>query len=912
MSRCSPWRSVRLQPVFPQRHVNNERHGQWHRAFHAVAQGNRSLWGLCTIRHISSFTFNFKHHEIHASRLTPHARSCAALTATILGAVSFAQSPFIPPDLYGESYKESYALIPNEGQVADVNGNPVSAVKAYTQGSLPQLFMLENAEMSIAWNSVDTLDTTLDTLWSLMLKPYGEAANSNVEPWLYSEKTSFENFYLPQCQNGVLEVYGYNHVVYEDIFPFIDQHLYSGPRGWKMSFVIRPGGNPADLRYKFEGQDSLGVDVWGFLRVVLEERWIVLPEAVAYQVDDTGNIIPLNWTADYTASNNSGTFGFVVDAYDDTRTLILHIGLPPMMGGGPQTPGTCWSTYWGGQAFNQTQDVATDKDGNLFVTGETNSPFVTFPGNQPGLLLYFGARTIALSKVRPDHAPDWTTYYGANTMALWVHDVLPDDIDQVYIVGRCFFSFMLPQVGVTYPWSQGADGYVARFDATTGVMDWSTGFNTILGGAIDLDDDQLVVTGYTALPSIFEPPTQPPGSTYYPHSTGTAHEAYVAKFRLTGDLEWSTYLGGTGWDQAWAVAAGHGQIVVALRTTSDDIPLLTPTSGNPYAQTYGGSNGSMTCYLYRFTADGLHEWGSYYGGSGAETVYMQCVAIDPMDGEFAVVGNTVSDDLPIVPGPGWFIGSLGSNPTTVGSFATRFSGQDDALLWSSYLRPSNAPAYVGIHARIPRYGTNKNLYIGGFADSDLFPWVQEPNLYYSQTLLNDRDGFVLWLDNINTLRWATLFGGAQDNFEENIVSMAYDRTYAVLYATGYTTANVASGQFFPLTDPGFPAYFRSIAIDPQDSFISAFCMGTFTPVNETSLPARVERLHWLGGDLVNCVGFEAGSYEIAVVDMLGRVAYSRTIGIPSSSGQLLRMPPLATGIYSVSIGAAAARVRIEP
>ncbi|HRD51198.1 MAG TPA: SBBP repeat-containing protein, partial [Flavobacteriales bacterium] len=837
-------------------------------------------------------------------------RALANLFAGVASLGLFAQTPFIPPDRYGEDYTGSYALIPNMGQVVDMNGDPDTTVEAYTQGSRPQLFMLDGGQMSIAWHSTDTIEATLDTIWSLRFEPYGEGVNTNVEPWLHSEKTSFENFYLPQCLEGITEVYGYNHVVWENVFPKIDQHLYSGPRGWKMSFVVRPGGNPSDLVYKFHGQDSLGVDVFGFLRVVLDDKWVVLPEAVAYQVDTNGTILPLNWTADYTASNNAGTVGFVVDAYDTTKALILHIGVPPMMGGGPQTPGTCWSTYWGGQANNMMHAVATDKDANLYVAGETNSPFLSFPGGvDVGMQLYFGNRTIVLSKVDPGHVPDWTTYYGANTLFQWPDRVMPDDLGNVYMVGKCGASFNLPQVGITYPWSQLANGFISRFNASSGALQWSTGFNLILDAAVDLDDDQLVVVGYTSpVTPLFEPPVQPTGSTYYPHSGGDPNEAYVAKFRPSGELEWSTYIGGAGWDQAWSVAAGHGQIVVALRTLSDDIPIVTPAGGNAYAQAYGITSSSHGVYLCRFTADGVHEWGSYYGGSESESVFQECVDIDPANGDFVVVGRTTSPDLPIVPGPGWYIGSLG-NPTTVGSFITRFSGQDDELVWSTYVRPSNAPNFLGVLAWFPRFGANQNLYIAGFADSDLFDWVQAPNLYYSETLLNDRDGFVLWFDNLNTLRWSTLFGGAQDNYEENITSIAYDRTNHVLYATGYSTANLAAGQFFPLTDPGPPAYFRAIAVDPQDSFISAFCMDGFTGVESQVKPETSARLFTEGGSQIHCVGFAAGVYDLRVVDMLGRVVHQSRLAMHGNGIQSITPPEMTSGLYVVTVGEASVRLR---
>lgn len=822
-----------------------------------------------------------------------------------------AQSPYVPPDRYGESSKEAYALIPNLGQVVDLNGSTDTDVKAYTEGSLPQMFMLKGGAMTFAWNKVDTLETTLDTTWSITVEPYGEMANRDIEPVLRSAKTSHENFYLPQCPNGITEVYGFNRVIYENVFPFIDQHVYSGPRGWKMAFVIRPGGNPSHLKYKFRGQDSLGVDVYGFLKVVLGDKWIVLPEAVAYQVATNGDMIPLNWTADFTASNNNGTIGFVVDGYDTTKALVLQIGVPPLAlgGGGPlETEGTCWSTYWGGQADNVIHELATDKDANLYAAGETNSAFLTFPGNDGGMELYYGAKTLVLSKLFPTHKPKWTNYYGANTTSQWVRRVVPDGRGNVYMVGACIPSYLTPTLGVNYTPSSSNHGFITRFETVNGVMDWSTSYNNILDASVDLMDGQLVVSGYS-ISTIFEPATQPSGSTYYSHATGNINDAYVAKFKLDGQLMWSTYLGGTDWDQAWSVAAGSGQIAVGLRTLSEDIPLLTP-NGDAYAQVFGGG-GEEDIYVYRFTAAGLHEWGSYYGGSDLEHIRIGGLDIHPTNGDIAICGQTQSTDLPIEPGPGWYLSTLG-NSILVGSFAAKFSGQNDGLLWSSYIQANNdyPPYYGQIMLTQARFGNNNSLFFSGHSTTANFDWAPAPSLYNASTLVNARDGFILWLDHNINMRWSTLFGGEEDSYEETINSIAYCATSNTLYASGITKANYASGEFFPLTDPGIPAYFREIAIDPKDSFISAFCLDNFTGIENQANVHPEPSIFMLNNKQLGVMGLSAGRHVVQIMDMAGRVVHRGSINAFGDAMQTVGIPTLASGIYAVSVGDAATRVRI--
>ena len=85
--------------------------------------------------------------------------------------------------------------------------------------------------------------------------------------------------------DGSTYVEGFSRVIYKDVWPHIDVHFYGGGLGAKVAFVIRPGGVPETIQLAFVGQDSLGLDVLGALKLYSQGKWIELREAQAYQVD---------------------------------------------------------------------------------------------------------------------------------------------------------------------------------------------------------------------------------------------------------------------------------------------------------------------------------------------------------------------------------------------------------------------------------------------------------------------------------------------------------------------------------------------------------------------------------------------------------------------------------------------------
>lgn len=72
--------------------------------------------------------------------------------------------------------------------------------------------------------------TEIDTLYRLDMTFKNGTDLS--DPIAIEVKDPYKNFYLPHCgSSGVTNVFAFNRVVYENVYPFIDVHFYSGISG---------------------------------------------------------------------------------------------------------------------------------------------------------------------------------------------------------------------------------------------------------------------------------------------------------------------------------------------------------------------------------------------------------------------------------------------------------------------------------------------------------------------------------------------------------------------------------------------------------------------------------------------------------------------------------------------------------
>lgn len=533
----------------------------------------------------------------------------------------------------------------------------------------------------------------------------------------------------------------------------IDMHIYGTISGPRMSFVVRPGGDPDQLRLVFNGQDSLKADVNGMLKMYLGQREIRLSEAVAYQVDQGNNLYPVSWTASYIHAENTGVVQFSFGTYAQTKPLVFQIGYPALMGGG----GTVdhrnmeWCTYAGGASGDELTSVEVDEDGNAYTCGKTwSADFPVAPGTE-------------------------------------------------------FFPPFQPQQA---GW---ASAVAMKFDALTKQLMWATYFGgqgqtiahkcAVYKGT-DTSLDYVFLTGSTNSSDFptFHEPGSPFVNAVHDIYSGGGRRMWVGGFRRSnGSCDWSTTHGaqnGDTWsedglaidvDNGGNVAVG-GRLTGSVENETPDFQLVTPA--NSFARPVGGG------FVITFSSNYTINWATTFASLWYQTQVTDMRFERTLnDYNLWIVGADAGDltvPLDVVPHPdGGFY-----QPDAMGTsaFLARFRLSDHQLTfctrWGGQTFASSTEAY-GIEI------SSKFLYVVGYTGaSDLTalhcpdpggPDVLSTYIHQTNAPWQYSDGFILRFSMYPfSLNYGTLIGGAKDD-----ILLDVDASENVVYITGETRS--ASG-----------------------------------------------------------------------------------------------------------------------
>ena len=221
--------------------------------------------------------------------------------------------------------------------------------------------------------------------------------------------------------------------------------------------------------------------------------------------------------------------------------------------------------------------------------------------------------------------------------------------------------------------------------------------------------------------------------------------AYDASKALVIDptVSLATYLGGSGSDQAFAVALGaDGSVFVTGNTASADFPA---TVGSLQPMTAGGSDLFVVRLNSTFTAS---LYSTFLGGSGDDAG--RGIAVDAA-GNAYVTGFTTSPNFPTTPGAVRPNRPIGEPPGIADAFVVKLNPQGSALVYGTYLGGVNSD--VGLAIAIDLAG---NAFVTGERSPSISRSRSAPRSCF---LGGDRDVFVTSLNSTGTaLRYSTFLG----------------------------------------------------------------------------------------------------------------------------------------------------------
>ncbi|MCB0580728.1 MAG: SBBP repeat-containing protein [Phaeodactylibacter sp.] len=325
-------------------------------------------------------------------------------------------------------------------------------------------------------------------------------------------------------------------------------------------------------------------------------------------VDKQGNV--------YLAGHTQSTAGIASGGHQNTHGGTNDAFLAKFNASGTRL----WATYYGGFGFEENSSVATDGEGNVFLSGRAEGfGNIASGGHQNN----FGGGTFDafLAKFNAAGVRQWATFYGGSRDDLGF-SVATDGSGNVYLAGITGSENNIAAAGHQMSYGGVGDAFLAKFNAA-GARQWGTYYGGTSGeqsGQVAVDAEGNVYLAGTTVS------TDNIAFGGFQDALRGSTDLFLARFDSAGARQWGTYYGAVPDDQALAVAAGpSGDIYVSGYTES-----FSNFATGGFQNTYGG--GAWDAFLVKV------EGGAISGSP----------ALTPLAPQINTYPNPVKDVLQVV------------------------------------------------------------------------------------------------------------------------------------------------------------------------------------------------------------------------------------------------------------------------
>ncbi len=581
------------------------------------------------------------------------------------------------------------------------------------------------------------------------------------------------NFFLGS-RGEYIDVMCYSHISYKNVWPHINLNIRLIENRVEYEYIVRPGGNVSDIQIKIIEQASIPFEK-NEIEIGLKERQIVEGYTIGNQknqqiqidfvqedidiyslqvydydcsstliidcliystyiggseidigrdiaVDKEGNI--------YITGRTSSTNFPIQNAYDSTYNAgTASITYDCFISKIDSSGAIVYSTYVGGLFWEEGNGIAVDDEGIAYVTGGTRS--IDFPtvngydesfggGSYDCFILILNATGNGLV---------YSTYLGGAFSDMG-QDIIIDGVSNIFISGRTASSSFPTVNAYDDTWNDGYDCFVSKMNSTgTGLI-----YSTYVGGTFsytppydDRDDVAVAlavdtfgnayVSGYTN--SLYFPTVNAYDDTLGSWNT---EDCFVFKLNATGNgLIYSTYIGGTGQDQATDITIdAEGCAYITGLTQSTDFPLVGALDST--------LNGTSDSFLVKLSPEGDQLLYSTLLG-GNDTDSGQSLMCDALNNIY-LGGTTTSPDFPVVNGVEY------DGNGSADCFVLKLNITANSIMYSTCMGGTMDDSLLSLV--IDSYGT---VYATGSTYSDDFPMVDP----YDDTQNGESDVFVFLL-----------------------------------------------------------------------------------------------------------------------------------------------------------------------
>jgi len=543
-------------------------------------------------------------------------------------------------------------------------------------------------------------------------------ANPNALVSAVGARPYYTNYYLGNDPaKWSSNVASYTEVFYSGLYSGVNLTAYSVNDQFKYDFIVAPNADPSQIQMRFDHTDGLLIQN-NTLIIKLSTGDIVEQVPYTYQVI---NNVKYPVACEYVLSADGKTVSFrFPNGYNQNYPLTID-------------PVLVAATYSGAPSSTTTYGhcATYDPSGNIYTGGECfNAGYPTQAGSYQ--TSFGGSVDIAVAKLDPNGSNLlWSTYLGGSGREI-PNSLFAVASGELYVLGATQSTNYPVSAGCFDPTHNGTSGadddivvthvnangtaligstYVggSANDGGGWGMPWNMNGHDGMRGEIVVDG-----SGNAWVASFTESSNFPTSAGTYDGTLGGTWDGVV--FRLTPNcatLAWSTYLGGSSGDGAYALRVNPaGEVFTTGVTCSNDFP----TTAGTYDGTYNG--GTSDGFVTRFNAAGNTVVSSTYYGSSAEEIsyFMDMDA----SGSPYIYGCSTGN-MPVTPG---VYSNAGS-----GNFIAKF----DPFLFSlsfATVFGSGAASYLEPEAFM--VDSCENIYCSGFNSQSTYPVTMSTALYPTQ------------------------------------------------------------------------------------------------------------------------------------------------------------------------------------
>ena len=466
-----------------------------------------------------------------------------------------------------------------------------------------------------------------------------------------------------------------------------------------------------------------------------------------------------------------------------------------------------WGTYYGGSQYEESFSCATDINGNVFMSGVTQTAggiiIATSGSHQTS---YGGGSNDAfLVKFNSSGNRLWGTYYGGAGND-YGYGCAPDSLGNIYLCGatQSTASAVFCTSGCQQPiYGGGAlDAFLVKF-TSNGIRIWST----FLGGTGDDlgyscatgSSGKIYLTGTSSSSLTNEVSTL---GSHQPTGDGTPN-GFLCKFDSSGSRIWGTYYGDSGIERSFSCCVDKFENIYMCgysTTTVTGTAIATPGA----FLTFNPDPNFETAFLVKFNLNGVRQWGTFYGGLG-EDVGFSCSA--DTSGNVYLTGQTATTSTLMTT-------SGSQQPLPNGgreAFLCKFNGAG-VRLWATFYGSGNEDA--GTSCTTDR---NNNIYLAGFSEDAFLNGISTPgsHQYANGAGIFPYDGFVAKFNSSGVRQWGTYYGGSGEDRANSCCTYTNGSVYLCGYTYVMTSTAIATPgshqSTYGLSGDGFLAKFYDCA-----------------------------------------------------------------------------------------------------